>query len=233
MPIGFKNGTDGSISVAVDAILSSSQPHAFMGVTSQGLAAIVKTSGNSDLHIIHRGGSKGTNYDPTSIASSVSSLTSKLPDRKPSIMIDASHGNSEKDFRNQKKVVKSVVEQLEKGEKAITGVMIESHINEGKQSEPKAGGKVEDLKYGVSITDGCVSWEETVGLLDDLNKVSFLLEKNTWARELSKVTDSPCASSKFNLSSSFSRLYSLVVNLRRNRGSLSSIFSKPKLNRLL
>lgn len=172
MPIGFKNGTDGSIGVAVDAIRASSKPHAFMGVTSQGLAAIVKTSGNSDLHIIHRGGSKGTNYSEEAVSASTSSLEKSIPDRFPSIMIDASHGNSEKDYRNQKKVIESVQNQLKNGNRNITGVMIESHLMEGKQGEPKDG-KIEELKYGVSITDGCVGWEETVGMLQGLNQVNL------------------------------------------------------------
>ena len=101
MPIGFKNGTDGGLTVAVDAIRASSKPHAFMGVTEQGLAAIVKTTGNADLHIVHRGGNKGTNYDAESVQKSKQELAKALPDRHPSIMIDCSHGNSEKDFRKQ------------------------------------------------------------------------------------------------------------------------------------
>ncbi|KAI3477883.1 hypothetical protein L1887_60189 [Cichorium endivia] len=121
MPIGFKNGTDGGLGVAVDAIRASSQPHAFMGVTEQGLAAIVRTVGNADLHIVHRGGSKGTNYDAASVQSSKEQLKKALPDRHPSIMIDCSHGNSNKDFRNQPKVVDAIAEQLEQGEDAITG----------------------------------------------------------------------------------------------------------------
>lgn len=169
MPIGFKNGTDGGLGVAVDAIRASSQPHAFMGVTTQGLAAIVKTAGNGDLHIVHRGGSKGTNYDASAIDASRQTLQKTLPDRHPSIMVDASHGNSQKDYRNQPKVIESVAQQLAQGERAITGVMIESHLNEGKQGEPKEG-KVEELKYGVSITDGCVSWETTEELLAMLSK---------------------------------------------------------------
>lgn len=168
MPIGFKNGTDGGLGVAVDAIRASSQPHAFMGVTEQGLAAIVRTVGNADLHIVHRGGSKGTNYDATSVQTSKAQLKSALPNRHPSIMIDCSHGNSNKDFRNQPKVVDAIVEQLEQGEDAITGVMIESHLNEGKQGEPK-NGQIDQLKYGVSITDGCVGWETTVQMLNKLN----------------------------------------------------------------
>ena len=170
MPVGFKNGTDGSLTVAVDAIKSASRPHAFMGVTNQGVAAIVKTAGNLDLHIVHRGGAKGTNYDAESIAASSEQLTKALPDRKPSIMVDASHGNSQKDYRNQPKVIASVSEQIAAGEKAITAVMIESHINEGKQGEPKEGESTAGLKYGVSITDGCVSWETTLDMLKQLNE---------------------------------------------------------------
>ena len=142
---------------------------AFMGVTSQGLAAIVKTSGNSDLHIIHRGGNKGTNYDPESIQTSKENLLKALPDRHPSIMVDASHGNSSKDYRNQPKGATSVAEQIEQGQDAITGVMLESNLKEGKQSEPKNGKTKDDLEYGVSITDGCIGWDTTVELLDRLN----------------------------------------------------------------
>ena len=167
--IGFKNSTDGGIGVAVDAIRASSQPHAFMGVTDQGTAAIVKTSGNTDLHIIHRGGKSGTNYDAASVETSKANLLKALPERHPSIMIDVSHGNSNKDFRNQPKGSADIAAQLARGQKAITGIMIESHIHEGKQSEPKNGSTRADLSYGVSITDACVSWETTVHMLDELH----------------------------------------------------------------
>lgn len=170
MPIGFKNGTDGGLTVAVDAIRAASKPHAFMGVTEQGLAAIVKTTGNSDLHIVHRGGNKGTNYDVESIQRSKEALLKALPDRHPSIMVDCSHANSEKDFRKQALGVQAVCEQLQQGETAITGVMIESNLIEGKQSEPKEGQNKADLVYGQSITDGCVGWDTTVELLTKLNK---------------------------------------------------------------
>ena len=169
MPIGFKNSTDGGIGVAVDAIRASSQPHAFMGVTDQGTAAIVKTSGNTDLHIIHRGGKSGTNYDAASVETSKANLLKALPERHPSIMIDVSHGNSNKDFRNQPRGSADIAAQLARGQKAITGIMIESHIHEGKQSEPKNGSTRADLSYGVSITDACVSWETTVHMLDELH----------------------------------------------------------------
>ncbi|WFD36170.1 3-deoxy-7-phosphoheptulonate synthase [Malassezia cuniculi] len=167
LPIGFKNSTDGGIGVAVDAIRASERPHAFIGVTGQGLAAIVKTSGNPNLHIIHRGGKQGTNYDAQSIQTSKENLLKTLPQRHPSIMVDASHGNSNKDYRNQPKVVESVAEQIKAGETAITGVMLESNLREGKQSEPKKG-QTDALEYGVSITDGCISFETTVEQLDRL-----------------------------------------------------------------
>ncbi|PKI85160.1 3-deoxy-7-phosphoheptulonate synthase [Malassezia vespertilionis] len=169
MPVGFKNSTDGGIGVAIDAIRASSSPHYFMGVTGQGLAAIVKTAGNSDLHIIHRGGTNGTNYDAASIQASKADILKAMPDRHPSIMVDASHGNSQKDYRNQPKGAGAVAEQVRNGELAITGVMLESNIHEGKQSEPKDGKKPEELEYGVSITDACISFETTKQLLDQLN----------------------------------------------------------------
>ncbi|UZJ53047.1 hypothetical protein CBS101457_002367 [Exobasidium rhododendri] len=177
MPIGFKNGTDGGLTVAVDAIRAASKPHAFVGVTEQGLAAIVKTTGNADLHIVHRGGSKGTNYDAESVKGSKEALLKALPNRHPSIMIDCSHGNSEKDYRKQALGVRSICEQLEKGETAITGVMIESNLIEGKQPEPKAGQSKVDLVYGQSITDGCVSWETTIELLHKLNQAVLARRK--------------------------------------------------------
>lgn len=169
LPVGFKNSTDGGIGVAIDAIRASSHPHAFMGVTGQGLAAIVKTAGNNDLHIIHRGGNKGTNYDAESIQASKENLLKALPDRHPSIMVDVSHGNSSKDYRNQPKGVNAVAEQLENGQNAITGVMLESNLNEGKQSEPKNGKTRADLAFGVSITDACIGWDTTVEMLDRLH----------------------------------------------------------------
>ena len=169
MPVGFKNSTDGGIGVAIDAIRASSCPHSFMGVTGQGLAAIVKTAGNSDLHIIHRGGNKGTNFDAESIQASKENLKKAMPDRHPSIMVDASHGNSNKDYRNQPKGADAVAQQIEQGQDAITGVMLESNLKEGKQSEPKNGKTKEDLEYGVSITDACISWETTQEVLDRLN----------------------------------------------------------------
>ncbi|THH00795.1 hypothetical protein EW026_g1810 [Hermanssonia centrifuga] len=167
-PIGFKNGTDGSMSVAVDAMRSSSNPHAFMGVTEQGLAAIVKTRGNQDVHVILRGGTSGPNYSAEHVQKAAAAITKARPQHHPSIMVDCSHGNSQKNHNNQPKVVDVICEQLRAGERNITGVMIESHINEGRQDVPPEGPA--SLKHGISITDACVDWATTVQMLDHLNE---------------------------------------------------------------
>ncbi|EED81474.1 predicted protein [Postia placenta Mad-698-R] len=167
-PIGFKNGTDGSVSVAVDAMRASSNPHAFMGVTEQGLAAIVKTRGNQDVHVILRGGTKGPNYASEHVKAAASSIEKARPGHHPSIMVDCSHGNSQKNHENQAKVIDDICEQLAAGEKTITGVMVESHINAGRQDVPPEGPGA--LKHGVSITDACVDWPTTVEMLDKLNQ---------------------------------------------------------------
>ncbi|KAF0268333.1 Phospho-2-dehydro-3-deoxyheptonate aldolase, tyrosine-inhibited [Hanseniaspora uvarum DSM 2768] len=161
-PIGFKNGTDGSLGVAIDACKSASSSHHFMGVTKHGIAAITTTKGNKDCFVILRGGKKGTNYD----AKSVADAKAELPEGSNGIMIDCSHGNSNKDFRNQPKVNDSICEQIAAGEKSIVGVMIESNINEGNQPVSSEG--LSALKYGVSITDACISWESTVTVLNKL-----------------------------------------------------------------
>ncbi|GAA5995026.1 hypothetical protein JCM5350_005878 [Sporobolomyces pararoseus] len=169
-PIGFKNGTDGSLSVAVDAMRSASHPHAFLGVTESGLAAIVRTAGNPDVHVILRGGTKGTNYDAESVnaaAEAVSKISTSEKPFLPAVMVDASHANSSKDHRNQPKVTASVSEQIRSGSRAIMGVMIESNLEEGAQKCPN--GKV-GLKRGVSITDACVSWETTKTMLRELDE---------------------------------------------------------------
>jgi 3-deoxy-7-phosphoheptulonate synthase len=178
-PIGFKNGTDGSMTVAVDAMRSSSNPHAFMGVTEQGIAAIVKTRGNQDVHVILRGGTKGPNYSAEHVREAASAIAKARPRHNPSIMIDCSHGNSQKNHNNQPKVLDDVCTQLRGGDRSITGVMIESHINEGKQDVPPEGPA--NLKYGVSITDACIDWQTTVTMLDRLNgavqeRRTFLLD---------------------------------------------------------
>ncbi len=163
MPVGFKNGTGGSIGIAMDAIEAASQSHHFLSVTKQGVTAIVSTTGNTACHIILRGGAKGTNYD----AESISEMCEQLTARKlaPHIMVDCSHGNSLKDYRNQPKVASSLCDQLEAGSKAITAVMIESNIVEGNQ---KLDTDLSKLVYGQSITDACISWQTTEAVLEDL-----------------------------------------------------------------
>ncbi|KAI1760008.1 3-deoxy-7-phosphoheptulonate synthase [Hypoxylon sp. FL1150] len=163
-PIGFKNGTDGNLSVAIDAIGAAASKHHFMGVTKQGLAAITRTKGNEHGFVILRGGTKGTNYDKDSIQAAKDTLVKK--GQKLAIMVDCSHGNSNKDHRNQPKVAKVIGDQLREGEKAIVGVMIESNINEGNQKVPADGPA--GLEKGVSITDACIDWDSTVEVLEDL-----------------------------------------------------------------
>lgn len=164
-PLGFKNGTDGSLGVAIDAIGAAAAKHHFMGVTKQGLAAITRTNGNDDCFVILRGGSRGTNYDAESIKAARESLKKK--GHSEVMMVDCSHGNSKKDHRNQPLVAKDISAQLRQGEDAIVAVMIESNINEGNQKVPAQGG-LAGLKKGVSITDACINWESTVEVLEDL-----------------------------------------------------------------
>jgi 3-deoxy-7-phosphoheptulonate synthase len=157
MPVGFKNGTDGGVQIALDAIQASQGQHHFLSVTKEGVAAIVTTRGNNACHVILRGG-KQTNFDAESIANVVNQLTTKgLP---PHVMVDCSHGNSLKDFRKQPGVATSLSEQMVAGSKAITGVMIESHLVEGAQKKPDT--------YGQSITDACIGWETTEAVLEEL-----------------------------------------------------------------
>ena len=160
MPIGFKNGTGGTIKIAVDAIYSSKNEHSFMGVNERGQGSIVRTKGNQYTHLILRGG-KAPNYEPKFIKESEELF--KLYDLIPNIMVDCSHSNSNKDYKKQHVVVENVCQQLLNGEENIVGVMIESNINEGKQSIS------DELKYGVSITDGCIGWEETEKILEKLS----------------------------------------------------------------
>ncbi|KAH8732183.1 phospho-2-dehydro-3-deoxyheptonate aldolase-like protein [Phaeosphaeriaceae sp. PMI808] len=163
-PIGFKNGTDGGLTVAVDAIGAAKAKHHFMGVTKQGLAAITRTSGNEHCFVILRGGSRGTNFDKESIQAAKEALRKK--GQAEVLMVDCSHGNSNKDHRNQPKVAKVVADQIREGEKGIVALMIESNINEGNQKVPAEGPS--GLKKGVSITDACIDWDSTVTVLEDL-----------------------------------------------------------------
>jgi 3-deoxy-7-phosphoheptulonate synthase len=161
MPVGFKNGTGGSIQLALDAIQSASRPHHFLSVTKQGVSAIVSTTGNNSCHIILRGGKTGPNYDKAHIDEVVLMLQEQgLP---PHVMVDCSHGNSMKDFRNQPLVANDLCHQIADGSKAITSVMIESNLVEGNQ---KLVPDLSKLVRGQSVTDACIGWDDTVEVLE-------------------------------------------------------------------
>ncbi len=160
-PVGFKNGTDGNVRVAIDAIKTAASPHHFLSVTKEGESAIISTTGNEDCHVILRGG-KMPNFDATSVDAACASLASA--GLAPMLMIDCSHGNSQKQYLLQKEVARDVGNRLALGDARIMGVMVESHLNEGRQ-EQSVGCK---LEYGQSITDACLGWPDTVELLDML-----------------------------------------------------------------
>ena len=160
-PVGFKNGTDGNVRIAADAVGAASNPHHFLSVTKQGGTAIVSTTGNPDCHVILRGG-KQPNYDAASVGEACQALAkAKLPTR---LMIDASHANSLKNPENQPKVIEDIATQLEDGEQRIVGVMVESHLVGGRQELVEG----QPLVYGQSITDGCIDWDTTVQVLERL-----------------------------------------------------------------
>jgi 3-deoxy-7-phosphoheptulonate synthase len=165
MPVGFKNRTDGNVQVAVDAVRAAAVPHAFAGIDVSGRSAIMHTRGNSDCHIILRGGRGRPNYGPDAIAGATSLLRDAgLPER---VMVDLSHDNSAKDPANQPAVAAAVAEQVADGDRAIVGVMLESFLLDGRQDvDPDR--PPEALTYGRSITDGCIGWETTVEVLDAL-----------------------------------------------------------------
>jgi 3-deoxy-7-phosphoheptulonate synthase len=161
-PVGFKNGTDGDIGIAINAILSASHPHSFLGINGQGKVAIVRTSGNRYGHVVLRGGDGRPNYDTVSVAMAEQALLkAKLP---ASIVVDCSHANSFKNPDLQPLVMADVVNQIRCGNKSLVGVMIESNIVGGKQAIPEDLSK---LVYGCSVTDGCVGWETTEKMLRD------------------------------------------------------------------
>ena len=172
MPVGFKNGTGGNIKIASDAILSARYSHCFMGITKDGNAAICKTNGNDNCHIILRGGSRGPNYTEDYITECKKILSNNQ--LLPAIMVDCSHGNSQKNHKNQSKVLNSILNQIENGEDSIVGVMMESNINEGNQKLTDN----QELKYGVSITDACINIEETNLLLLNAYKILDITNKN-------------------------------------------------------
>ena len=159
-PIGIKNGTDGGLKAAIDGIQAANHSHVFLGATKEADIAMLKTAGNHDSHIILRGG-KNPNYDQQSVEATLTAL--READVNESIMIDASHGNSQKKFKQQIPVIENISGQIKLGDKNIKGIMIESHLNEGNQ-------KISDnLTYGQSITDACMGWEDTVNCLNKLN----------------------------------------------------------------
>jgi 3-deoxy-7-phosphoheptulonate synthase len=172
MPIGFKNGTSGNIDIAIDAIICSNHPHVFMGINDEGNSSIVKTTGNQSCHIILRGGTSGPNYDHVNIGNISKLLKDKNINTK--IIIDCSHGNSGKSYKNQPLVIESVMSQIDNGETNICGVMIESNILEGSQKHDVKNGKI-GLEYGKSITDECVNFKTSIKMLERMIK-----EKNRY-----------------------------------------------------
>ncbi len=157
-PVGFKNGTDGTLKVAIDAVRAAQRPHHFLSLTMQGHSAIFSTSGNEDSHIILRGG-REPNYDAKSVNLAAEELTAA--GLKPQVMVDLSHANSCKQYQRQIEVGEEVAQQIADGDPRIIGIMVESHLNAGRQDN-KADGS---LLYGQSITDGCIGWEQTAPLL--------------------------------------------------------------------
>ncbi len=159
MPVGFKNGTDGSLQIALDALLAAGAPHSFLGIDQDGVTSIIRTRGNRFGHVVLRGGRARTNYDPESIADAAEALRAQGHD--PVLMVDCSHANSGKRHAQQETVAHSVVRQRAGGNRALIGLMIESYLNEGTQplADPAA------LQYGVSITDACINWATTERIL--------------------------------------------------------------------
>ncbi|WP_017589178.1 3-deoxy-7-phosphoheptulonate synthase [Nocardiopsis ganjiahuensis] len=172
-PVGFKNGTDGDVQVAVDAVGAAAASHTFFGVDPAGAGSVVVTDGNPDCHVILRGGRSGPNHGSESVGSALDVIEkSKLPRR---LMIDASHANSGKDHVRQAQVSREIAAQVAEGQKGIVGVMLESFIEEGAQKL----GDPDQLTYGQSITDKCMSWETTEGVLENLAEAVRRRRKNT------------------------------------------------------
>ena len=162
-PLGFKNATNGSVQVAIDAIHVAAQAHRFPSISMDGRAIVVTTTGNPDTHLVLRGASSGPNYDEASVSRAAAALAeSGLPAR---LLVDCSHGNSSKDYRRQPEVAADIARQVASGSVAIAGILLESHLVEGRQDI--ADGR-EGLRYGQSVTDGCIGWDETVAVLQEL-----------------------------------------------------------------
>jgi 3-deoxy-7-phosphoheptulonate synthase len=160
MPVGLKNGTDGSLQVAIDAMGATRHAHSFLGIDQDGATAIVRTTGNPHAHVVLRGGRAMTNYDAESIRAAEEKLISEK--LAPVLMVDCSHANSAKQFARQEDVWHSVIEQRAAGTRSLIGMMVESHLHEGNQPMAK---NPADLRYGVSITDSCIGWETTERML--------------------------------------------------------------------
>jgi len=160
MPVGFKNATDGSLQTAIDAMSAARQPHSFIGIDQDGVTSIVRTTGNSAGHVVLRGGRLKTNYDPASIRAAEKKLADHQLPRV--LMVDCSHANSGKQPARQEDVWRSVTEQRAAGARSLIGMMVESYLEEGAQPFPKNPAQ---LRYGLSITDGCVGWETTERML--------------------------------------------------------------------
>ena len=160
IPVGFKNGTDGNFNTAVDAILTSKEEHSYVGTGPDGHVCVLRTKGNPDGHMVLRGGKNGPNYDEDSVGEALDLLGKAGLNKR--LVIDCSHGNSNKDHHRQPIVFEDVINQIANGNKGIVGVMIESNINPGKQAFTK---DIADLEYGVSVTDACVGWKKTKEIL--------------------------------------------------------------------
>jgi 3-deoxy-7-phosphoheptulonate synthase len=159
MPVGFKNGTKGTVQIAVDAVASASHPHHFLSVTKQGLSAIVATAGNEDCHVILRGGAGKPNFEPEAVADAAALLDKAK--QVPRLMIDCSHANSGKDPSKQPAVAAAIAEQVASGSQRVFGIMLESFLVAGRQDQTPG----KELVYGQSITDGCLGWDETEPVL--------------------------------------------------------------------
>lgn len=179
MPVGFKNGTDGGLQIAIDAMKAAMHPHNFLGIDPDGFTSIVKTVGNPDGHVVLRGGRLATNYDAASIAAAVEQL--KKSQLRPALMVDCSHANSGKLHTRQEEVMQNAVAQRAEGNVAVIGLMVESNLNDGNQPIPA---NLSELKYGISITDACVGWETTERMLRHAHSV------------LSKTASQPVAGAK-------------------------------------
>jgi 3-deoxy-7-phosphoheptulonate synthase len=164
MPVGFKNGTGGTVQIAIDAVRSAAQPHRFLSVTKEGVAAIVSTAGNTECHVILRGGTQGPNYSSEQIA--VASEKLKAAGAHASLLVDCSHANSGKKFERQPEVLRDIARQVAEGSHAIFGIMLESFLVDGRQDHEKG----KELVFGQSITDACLGWERTEPLFEELSK---------------------------------------------------------------